>query len=187
MPGAVGIGAPAGPEPTASNGVLSKFTHMPRRSGWPSGVRAGTNPLDCPINAGAVTTTSAASNANVIEIRDIEIRLVMPHIVHRPPSTGRVKLSRLKVKQTFQFKGVTEHHGPSGLGRSAAHRGQSRQPAPQFANRRLRLPRRAVRVFELARRAARVARHLRVVRLVAPHGRAARRRPRRPDALLALI
>jgi hypothetical protein len=29
----------AGAVPAVSNGVLSKLTHVPRRSGWPSGVR----------------------------------------------------------------------------------------------------------------------------------------------------
>ena len=45
MPGALGIGAPFEPPAGggASNGVLSKFTHVPRKSGWPSGVFAGTN------------------------------------------------------------------------------------------------------------------------------------------------
>jgi hypothetical protein len=52
---------------------------------------------DCPINTGAVMATIAASTAAVIGIRDMEIRLVMPHIVHRPLSASRAKLSRFNV------------------------------------------------------------------------------------------
>src|SRR5436190_18629627 len=55
--------------PSVSNGVLSKFTHMPLRSGWPSGVRPGTNALavfapggdDCAAMCDEATATAAAA------------------------------------------------------------------------------------------------------------------------------
>src|SRR5215831_12184209 len=73
MPGALGIGAPLEPPAGggASNGVLSKLTHVPRKSGCPSAVLAGTNAFvgggaDCAhrIVVALATMTTAASAAD---------------------------------------------------------------------------------------------------------------------------
>ena len=80
MPCGTAIGA-AGAVPAVSNGVLSKFTHIPRRSGCPSGVR-GTDPgfaawAAAPI--GAVVIASPFLVLGLLWYRAVELRYYAAH------------------------------------------------------------------------------------------------------------
>src|SRR4029077_5814655 len=77
-----------------------------------------------------------------------------------------------------------EPHEREKFRRLAAGRGKSRESAAQFADRRLRLSRRALRILELARRAARLAGNRGSLRPVSPHSECVCRWSRRvADAL----
>src|SRR6185503_11246696 len=64
---------PSGPVVSDSNGVLSKLTHVPRRSGWPSGVR-------CVHASGACAYASTPIRAPAAAATEAERRCFM-----RPP------------------------------------------------------------------------------------------------------
>ena len=59
----------AGAVPAVSNGVLSKLTHVPRRSGWPSGVRGTVHALG--VWAAADPATAAASVASATNLANM--------------------------------------------------------------------------------------------------------------------
>jgi hypothetical protein len=69
-----------GAVPAVSNGVLSKLTHIPRKSGWPSGVRGTVQvfPDWAETGAGGRAAIAIASTAGMHSSRP------RPHIEHLP-------------------------------------------------------------------------------------------------------
>ena len=83
---------------------------------------------------------------------------------------------------TREFRHRRVGHDTEQPARAAGRLRQHRRAAAQLADRRLRLPGRALRVQQLAPRAARLARDRRPVRPVAPHGQPLPARPRGAQA-----
>src|SRR6185503_3305062 len=86
---------PSGPVVSDSNGVLSKLTHVPRRSGWPSDVLRVHASGSCSCT-GACANANAPTRAAAAAAMEAERRCFM-----RPPPALLIVLLKARARHSF--------------------------------------------------------------------------------------